>query len=113
MRSPLFFSAVRALSALVILLAAQESARAQLDVTMPQLKLLLDARAVEAITGSAKPASMTDADLDGTKCHRVSVKGPAGTSVLWISADENLLLKASKAAACRSRTPTLATVNQM
>jgi thiol-disulfide isomerase/thioredoxin/outer membrane lipoprotein-sorting protein len=70
-----------------------ESAQAQLDVTMPQLKLLLDPRAVESLTTGGKPAKMADADLDGTKCHRVSVKSPSGTAVLWISADDNLLVK--------------------
>ncbi len=69
------------------------SARAQLDIAQPQLQLLLDENAIEELTGGGKPSSLPDADLGGVKCHRVEVKGAGGTTVFWISAADNLLVK--------------------
>jgi outer membrane lipoprotein-sorting protein/thiol-disulfide isomerase/thioredoxin len=69
------------------------SARAQLDIKQPQLQLLLDASPIDQLTGGGKPTLLPDAELGGVKCRRVSVKGPDGTTVLWISAADNLLLK--------------------
>ncbi len=65
----------------------------QLDVTMPQLTLLLADDAIERLTAGASPRRLDDAEFNGLACFRVAVDGPQGTSVFWISKADGLLCK--------------------
>jgi thiol-disulfide isomerase/thioredoxin/outer membrane lipoprotein-sorting protein len=70
-----------------------ESARAQLDVDMPQLALLLDPRAIEVLTRDGNVEALPDAEYDDATCRRVAVKGAGGTAVFWVSTKSGLLVK--------------------
>ncbi len=66
-------------------------ARGNLEVTMPQLALLLDRSPLGALHATGKATKLSDAELDEVLCHRVSVEGPDGPSVFWIRATDGLL----------------------
>lgn len=70
-----------------------QAMRGQLGAGLPQLLLLLDADAVDKLTADSKLLQLPDADHGGEACHRVSVQGPAGNAVFWISAHNHLLRK--------------------
>lgn len=70
-----------------------EAMHGQIDVSLPQASLLLDANALTAIAGDGTPTLLEDAKLGDVICQRVAVKGPRGTSVFWISPDDHLLRK--------------------
>jgi len=70
-----------------------DAARGQLGTPMPQLALLLDADPITELAGDGKPVALASADLDGEKCHRISIEGPQGATVFWISAQDGLLRK--------------------
>jgi len=65
----------------------------QLDVAMPQLSLLLDEDPIKKIAGDGPAERLADEEFDGEKCRRVSIAGPNGASVFWISPKSGLLVK--------------------
>ncbi len=71
----------------------EQSMQGQLAVELPQLRLLLDSRALDAFTAECRVTQLPDADYQGELCRRVSAKGPQGESVFWISPRTNLLCK--------------------
>ena len=73
------------------LLAA--AARGQVEAVLPQLVLLLEPDPLPALAGKGTPKPLDDAELDGVRCHRVSVGGGNGPSVFWIGVEDGLLHK--------------------
>ena len=73
------------------LLAA--AARGQVEAVLPQLVLLLEPDPLPALAGKGTPKPLDDAELDGMRCHRVSVGGGNGPSVFWIGVEDGLLHK--------------------
>jgi thiol-disulfide isomerase/thioredoxin/outer membrane lipoprotein-sorting protein len=65
----------------------------QVDVSMPQLALLLSDDAIERLTAGASPRKLEDAEFNGAACYRVAVDGPRGVCVFWISKADGLLAK--------------------
>ena len=65
--------------------------RGQIDVLLPQLVLLLDDDPLKTLDATGKPTKLSDEELDGELCHRVSVRGSRGTCVFWIRAADGLL----------------------
>lgn len=65
----------------------------QIDVAMPQLSLLLDEDPIKKIAGDGQAERLADEEFDGEKCRRVSIAGPNGASVFWISPKTGLLVK--------------------
>lgn len=70
-----------------------QAMRGQLGAGLPQLMLLLDSDAITRLTADAKLIQLPDANHAGEACRRISLQGPAGTAVFWISATTHLLRK--------------------
>jgi thiol-disulfide isomerase/thioredoxin len=70
-----------------------QAMRGRLDVGLPQLTLLLDDDAVKTFTQEGTAAQRPDAEFQGKPCHRITVRGPQGTTVFWIDAENHLLRK--------------------
>jgi len=71
----------------------EQSMQGQLEVELPQLRLLLEDHAIDVFTAECRVTQLTDAEYQGELCRRVSAKGPQGESVFWISPRTNLLRK--------------------
>ena len=48
----------------------------QVDVTMPQLALLLSNDGIERLTAGSSPRRLEDSEFNGSSCYRVAVDGP-------------------------------------
>jgi thiol-disulfide isomerase/thioredoxin/outer membrane lipoprotein-sorting protein len=70
-----------------------QAMRGRLGAGLPQLMLLLDEAALDAITADAELEQLPDAELHGETCHRVAVKGADGAAVYWIAPESHVLVK--------------------